>query len=88
MPNAYCLCHLKKGIALTVAVIDDNTNAGQARVAALRMINAYRARAGLRPVCRAELWGLTAEQRLDAIKKAKQEAERVEAERRERGLWG
>jgi len=70
------------------AVIDDNTNAGQARVVALQMINGYRARVGLRPVCRAEVWGLTAEQRLDAIDEAKKEAERVEAERGEKGLWG
>jgi len=71
-----------------VAAIDDNTNAGQARVAALKLINAYRDRAGLPPVCRAEVWGLSAEQRLDEIGKAKAEAEREEERRDRMGLWG
>lgn len=71
-----------------VALQVNNTNAEQARVAALVMINGYRARAGLRPVCRAEVWGLSAEQRLDEIGKAKAEAEREEERRGRMGLWG
>ena len=59
-----------------------------ALVAALTSINTLRRAAGMRLLTRADVWQMSVRQRLDALDEAKKEAERVEAERGEKGLWG